>query len=597
MKQLQSLVWKEWHEVRWFLGIALGLFVGMPILGALEGLLISEYRQRHFYFDASPWIVKFGLGGVLAVMVAVGLVCLDLGGRREDFLRSRPLHLARWVLVKYLVGLIVVVVTCTLPLVIELSINLFAFNHTEVAVIWYPWLWIALYSLSFLCACLVRRMAHATMLAMAAMLLLYFLPVVLPFLKYISINWVMDRSLRLATHYPATHTRLPGGARVQPEQLWFVAGMLLISAVALLASVITVARDWRVESGTKSMYWSAGSVLLILFASASFRLASNLPILQQITLPQDQYVGQLLFSGTRGIVITEEPYFRPEHRRYARTISLGEKGLELGPAVELFTWNQMNWMPQHPGMLFHIRYHGETRAVGHVDLHILSIDGSVPEQSVHLWDVDPKQWSGARACGIGDRIYALGSEFVTIDVSNPANAKIKLREPARYSKADFKWSGGERWVVLSRLSALSPRQRLEMQVNEYGQHLDGDVLVDAQGDGIRTYVLDRLDDNLAHFTLAGSYEPSLLEHVFGSSSYNAEATGGFAYLQSRYLEGYLTSTPRLTAYDIHDPRRPHPVGHFAVAGQHSLHVAAAADGRLIIAADRIYLVGKPPVKE
>ena len=179
---LAALVWKEWHEVRAFLWIAMGVFILLPILGGLEGL--AQY-SRHFEFVAMPWVV--GFGGVLAVFVAVGVTCRDLTGPIETFWRSRPVSVTRWLTIKYVIGLVVVLVGCILPLAIEFAVSSDRDESLTFMMGWFPFYGAALYSIGFLAGCLVRRTSQAAMLALAAMLLVYFLPVVLPPLAWLSV--------------------------------------------------------------------------------------------------------------------------------------------------------------------------------------------------------------------------------------------------------------------------------------------------------------------------------------------------------------------------------------------------------------------------
>src|SRR5206468_6461378 len=118
MKQLSAIFWKEWHDARWFLAVALLLFIGMPVIGAVEARF--SYSPG-FDFNASPWVIP--LGGFLAILTAVGMTCRDLGNRLEDFWRSRAISPLRWILVKYLVGLAVVLTACIAPLLLELWIG------------------------------------------------------------------------------------------------------------------------------------------------------------------------------------------------------------------------------------------------------------------------------------------------------------------------------------------------------------------------------------------------------------------------------------------------------------------------------------------
>ena len=86
MRQLNALIWKEWHETQVFLWIAWGLFIGLPIIGGLEGRFVDTGRSE---FMASPWVLM--LGPVLAIVVGVAVTCRDVQPKLEDFWQSRPI--------------------------------------------------------------------------------------------------------------------------------------------------------------------------------------------------------------------------------------------------------------------------------------------------------------------------------------------------------------------------------------------------------------------------------------------------------------------------------------------------------------------------
>ena len=83
MKQLSAIFWKEWHDARWFLAVALFLFIGIPVIGAVEAKF--TYGSQ-FDFSVSPWVVT--LGGFLAILTAIGITCRDLGSRLGPPTRS-----------------------------------------------------------------------------------------------------------------------------------------------------------------------------------------------------------------------------------------------------------------------------------------------------------------------------------------------------------------------------------------------------------------------------------------------------------------------------------------------------------------------------
>ncbi len=118
INQLSAMVWKEWREAQPLLWIGLVVMLGLPVIGAAEATI---FNSRRFEIFSSQWVMS--LGGVLAVLVAVGITCRDFRNGLEDFWRSRPVKVASWLRVKFFVGLGVVLLVCEIPLVAELKFN------------------------------------------------------------------------------------------------------------------------------------------------------------------------------------------------------------------------------------------------------------------------------------------------------------------------------------------------------------------------------------------------------------------------------------------------------------------------------------------
>jgi hypothetical protein len=59
MKQLAALAWKEWHEVRIYLWISLGVFIGLPVVGGVEAMY--QHVGRNFAISVSPWGLRAGI--------------------------------------------------------------------------------------------------------------------------------------------------------------------------------------------------------------------------------------------------------------------------------------------------------------------------------------------------------------------------------------------------------------------------------------------------------------------------------------------------------------------------------------------------------
>src|SRR5579884_1462251 len=347
MRRTTALLWKEWLELRLLFAISLFVFLGLPLIGSLEDLIV----RRRFELSASLWV--FLLRVVLAIVVGVGTVVRDLNGRLEDFWRSRPVSVTRWLLVKYFVGLAAVLASLIVPLAFEIAINRKTpewSTDPRLIMLWSPFLWAALYSIAFAIACVIRRGAQAAMLSIAALLLLYFLPTVLPPLRFLSLAWPMGEdewrgAMPVVTGWPAVS-----------RQVEFVAGMLVLSAIGLIAALIALRRDWRVESGRKVIYWSIGGALLILFSSAAFQVASNLPLLQTTELPPRMQLAFLSSNGSRGILVTRSGGVEHQPlRTFLSTFHLTGSAVQLDPPVELDAhhwWFNWIWNPQHTDVLY-----------------------------------------------------------------------------------------------------------------------------------------------------------------------------------------------------------------------------------------------------
>jgi len=570
------------------------------VLGWVEGTLL--YHHVHFYFDASPWVSV--AGGGLAILVAVGSVCRDLNGKLEDFWRSRAVNVGQWLIVKYLVGLAVVLVACVLPLVLEIHTNRSVrISDTPTMLTWYPFLWTALYSLSFVAACMVRRIAHATMLALAALLLVYFLPIVIPFLQYLSIDCVLDRSHDLRRQANAA-IELPWSAYIESRQLLFPGGMLTISLVALIISIVIVRRDWRVESSTKLLYGSVGAAAMILFTSAAFRLASNLPILQQVELGLNEHVVDLRIDGGHGLLLTsEEPTWSVATR--AHVLNVTASGVEVGPGISLrhdkslgVYASHIAWSGASPNILYKTDYRRVEQRMYAADLHTLLLDGTPAPLAIPLWQhVDG---GSGRPIIIEGKLYIWDSgdgNLATLDISNPAQPKLTSIAPIRWPRNSHSQSSAEIWRSIPQIAGLSARLRLELSIP---WRIEGDLLAWSENEGLLMFRLDQLTDQSAHFTKIGQYKPAFLEQFFGAGSYWPIMSNGLVYSStslSAGASGMRFSAPRVNVFDVHDPTRPKEVGHFAIPSKWGLSVQPLPDGRALVGGgNRLYLVGGPTAK-
>ena len=601
MKQLGAIIWKEWHDVRWFLAAALLLFIGMPVIGAIENRFTYS---SGFDFNASPWVIP--LGGFLAILTAIGITCSDLGNRLEDFWRSRAINPLSWILVKYLVGLCVVLISCIAPLLLELRIGnlrsttfgtIFINNQINAAtIILFTPLWMVLYSIAFLCGCVIRRTAHATMLALAGMLLVYFLPMVLPFLNWLSLDarpeWLMN-SDRL-------HWLLGVPIRTR-----YTGGMLAITATALVLSLIAIKRNWRILSGTRMMYWSIGSTLVLLFSTAAFQLGTNLPMLQQFDLPAGQHVDQIQFNGAHGMIITEANERKAGHppEMSLQLIDLKDDRLAMGPTIKLPA-QSLVFGGQPCAFRDHVLYSAFQEMLPDksliAELRLTDLDGPLNAKSV------TSVHSLGTFFGIflhDQRLFMLMSDkLATFDIHVPSDPRLISEQKVAWGQAFDRGMFSQGTLTkfqyrLPLIPGLSEWERLEIVLREppYVRTLAGNTVAVAIEDELLSYKLDQFKDGGAYFTLAGSYQPpSLLERIFGNTQVVLVGSQHAVYAsQKNNVPG--KDMQGITVFGIDDPAHPRPIAHFAVPSTHPLVVEPLPDGRAIVGGDQLFLLGKPPM--
>ena len=616
MKQLSAIFWKEWHDARWFLGVALLLFIGMPAIGAIENHFTYS---PGFDFNASPWVIP--LGGFLALLTGVGITCRDLGNRLEDFWRSRAISPLRWILIKYLVGLAVVLIACIAPLLLELWIGNFRTSSygswslsNRIAggtVVLFTPLWMVLYSIAFLSGCLIRRTAHATMLALAGMLLIYCLPMVLPFMNWLSLN-AFDENHAVtfingkpvwASNFDDLHWLF---GRL-PIRTFYTGGMLAITVMALVLSLVTIRRDWRIVSGTKMMYWSIGSTLVLLVSTAALQVGTNLPVLQQLDLPPDQHVARIQFDGSHGMILTSADPAR-QHGELVESppklhlLDMKNDRQVMGPQISLPA-ESLGYARQPAVLHGHVLYSVFSQQLADythtAELRVTDVDATPVAKSVC---VVPSENSGLGIAVFGNRLYLRSGEKLAIfDLRMSTEPRLlsagkvewaeRLPEYAHETPTyQFHW-------CLPLIPGLSDHERLQLYLRLWWRSEGfANDLMTSGSQSLAVYKLEELKDGVAHFTITGSYNPPLLDQVFGNVRSTPIASDGLVYFsQQNNLPG--KKTHGVTVFDVHDPSHPKLTAHFAVPSVHPLVVQPLPDGRAIVGGDQLFVVGKPASRE
>ena len=607
MKPITALAWKEWHDARPYLWIGLGLFLGLPLVGLAEQALTTS--SHHAELFATPWVVA--LGGVLAVFVGVGVTTPDRRPKLEDFWRSRPIRVGPWLAVKYAVALAVVLACCGLPAVVQLAVNRHP-DPAELAVLtFFPFFWTAIFSVAFLSGCLVARPSHAATLALAAMLLVYLLPVVLPPLSFMNVADFADADVRGPAGGPwHDWLHLWGG-----RQLAFAGGMLGLTVASVAVAVVTVGRGWRVESGRRTLYALVATALVLLFASAAFQLGTNLPVLAEVTLPDGervQQIGATDGSAVQLLTVLPGPYnaSKGEWSRgdtFTRRLSVGPAGLTLGSRVPFDTGDEP-WRLGDGALSGSVQYVVATADVpGRDDVQqaelVWGVPGRGPRRSMPLWRVKLFD-KGVAVYRHGDTLYLVGDpevdgrtvkELMIIDVAHGT--------PRIVSQQRFDWSGNRQvdgtqdklLIHLIPLRGVPAAERLADTCRYQGTLSPNGRLFCTNGDPSGTVTAYRrtdLRDDRATFDAIGQYRPSLLRRAFegGSGWPPRAADNGLVYLGGWGGTGVVNSA--VTVLDATGRRPLREVGHFAAPGVR--YTLPLADGRAIaVGDDKLWLVAPP----
>lgn len=622
MKQLIALAWKEWREVRWVLGFAVVIYVALPVIGGIESLRMSH----RLVFEASPWIEY--TGGVLATIVAVTSVCRDLKHPIAEFWQSRAVSSTLWLLIKYGVGLAILMIACIVPLLIEEWTADFRSNHAAAAIIeGFPLVWAVQYSLGFVCACVIRRPAPAIMLALALSLLVYCLPIILPPLHAFSFTEFfrgIERSVSGEGQQIPSRVGLTSTHR-QP----FIVAAAGITICSLVFSLMAVGREWKIESPQRLTVWSMGGVLLVLFGSASFRLAANLPILQSIDIAPSGDVLAIYSDGHRGVAVTDWGRDGPGRIPYvARPFTVVSNRLEFGePLSNAKLWDGRfgdrvcAWLPGQPDLFFRLAVSWRTQEVSLIVFRLSGSDRGI-YKTISLGN-SYRGGADPNLIAVGERLYASWCEDVnryTAVVIDPRDMTHLKEEPAppyyggiAYYAGSAGRADGTEYVWLPPVPVTSVSDLLEAATEHDGLAFEGNSMFEATRDSLNCFKLlrvigkpsatqkkstaangppDRRSDGfLAQLQPVGAYQPTLLERFLDPIPHQIRAINGLVYLSQR---SETLGFPGVTVFDVTDPTSPRPIGHFAAPSDGPLAICPLPDGQVLVGGHKLYQLGAPP---
>ncbi|NLE61957.1 MAG: ABC transporter permease [Planctomycetes bacterium] len=579
--------------------------------------ILYKLRKGYTVWTETPEGIVLSLGGLLAIIVGVGATCRDLAPRLQSFWQSRPVGLSRWLAVKYVVGLGIVLLVCLIPIWLQLrlarSVNLFTLSvlacHTFTIVL--------VYSVAFFLGCLVRRAAQAAILSVAVGLFIYFLPILAPPLGWVGVINLIDRLSR-------------GGPLISWDPYGrFVMMMCAGSLSALAGARVAVGRDWRLQVDKKVVFVTLGAVFLLLGCVTAFQVGTNLTCVESIEVnPPNRSAGasrsvsRIVTSGSRGVLVLNNqlPRYIPADVHLALCgFDLSAPGRrfssEIGLNVDYEYWGvgrcrelegALVWSEVRPSRVYFLST-GEKRegnAVWRGDPVLKTIATDTGSDLAVIHELDLSSYGdGSQICEYKGRIFFTCAEslgeaprIVVIDVSRPDEPRVAevVESPGRFGvrskgdthEADYEVNG----VVLPRVEGLSGPERLELALRltlpwAYPPLAFSDgLLVAADGGGLSTFRLLGIEDDFAEFERVGRYRRTLLEKALMRQGHRVVLNGGLAFALDQH---------GLTVYDVRRPEYPRRVGHYACWEDSFGDVAPLSDGRILLGGSKLHVLAPP----
>ncbi len=608
MRRTAAMVRKEWQQHRRFLLGAIALFVGPQLVTAA----LNYWTPASFSLPLGIATVLL-LVPVLAILLGVTSTCRELGDSIAEFWQSRPLSVTRWIIAKYVLGILVLLTIVAVSLVPDIIIDHY-FNYRPwtgtFAYSLLVWYWIPLtliYSVSFLVGCLVRETIPALILSLSLMLLMLFVPLVIPALAALSfVDALIAKTGLLGS-------QLGGTGRYIGFHTAVVVGSLFCIALAGLS----VKRSWQVRVERGTILWALGIIGLLLFSTAAFQVGVDMKCLRRIELPSLSSqnpirVAKLVAKGNSAVLLLTDANRGDAYGSYylARLDPSGRPN-PLDPAVQIIQksdshvrspqYHSVVCSGEHPDRVYFVRT--ELSRQKPWPLTGLTLcTASLERRSapiINQLDLLPyvtERWAQG-SYSYSDRILIFYQQkIIVVDISDPdapviANV-VEAPDMEFNVEIDSATSADSLSLALPRIPGLNPRRRLEAIIPQLRWDrrsglfaLEDELLVAHSARQLTTYRLVEVDQEAARFQMVGCRDAPALEHLFLGRTRQLRLRNGFLFVQRLGFNGALS------VYDVRDPTEPRRVSHYAAEG---LRTFALLDNDTILAGgDRIHVLTLP----
>lgn len=656
MRATLALLGKDLRQVRWFLIGGLAFFAGFPLLEAFA----MRWHGHSFRTNMPEGLVPV-IGEIFAIIVAVGLLCGELERKMHTFWRSRPVALWRWLGSKYIVGLVCVLIVTIVPLVMQIvmeKINPLKWENMMpwTLLMYHSYTLVLVYSISFLISCLVRKSTQAAILSLAAALLVYFLPVLVPSLEKVSILNKLEQRTQCKFEIVSSDSELVGPQWMghikenryhyygAPQRLWarlpghfvlvlhyfrgywlFVGSMLGGSFSACIGAWFVMKRDIRVRMGQKLLVWSFGAVFVLMLCTVAFSLGTNLKCEGRYVIKHrnewlDVHFSNICIRDNRGLLFYDI-YDRDKKARF--TVSLVKYELAEGKAFEKTKYSleglnlsfsygkSLAWSEDKADVVWVLNFDSEMLddknrkvALSLVTLKLEAESGKAVllnemKLAEHVSEIDEKgRYSTPGGYSIvlhKDTIYAhVYGKLKMIDVSEPAEPKV-IKTVEKYSTyINEGGGGGKSWKTIRIIpdERLSEEERIEITVK-----LRDYPVVVSEGQKMVEVARDFIR---VYECIGVGAEKARFESDTFRRPTPLERIMGIrpkkALLKDDFLyvlSGQSGFAQGVTVYDIKRPGLIKRAGHYAVPDENFQGMTIRGDGRLVVVGNSVHVVLPP----
>jgi len=289
-----QMLWKEWRQQRgMFLLFCLG-GISFPVLECY----VTWNRSGEIRTDTGSGIL-LAFGALFSIILAIATTHHDTKKSVDDFWQSRPVRIRRLFAAKVFLAAVLMLVVFLMMISLDMvthfrrssnaSFAWQAFCHT------YP-LTLMLFCLTMFLVVVLRDNAKAVLIAIWATLIIYFLPLLIGGLGWMSVFEQLDtKQDSLAAYF------FDPGYKVRPviyvrtfsqwleylftirypwrqllPYLFYLAVMVGGSVAFLTLSVKAMKNRWRWHPGQKTIAWTLGLSAALIFCLSMFHVGYNL---------------------------------------------------------------------------------------------------------------------------------------------------------------------------------------------------------------------------------------------------------------------------------------------------------------------------------